>query len=104
MRACGVAERLITGDASDKEKFLAWAEVTSSTIGNPLYHWTHLELKRYFGIAGVLLGPDTAEEIYDTCTALLSRDEHRVRRLLVRMNVKVVCTTPNDRSGDWRDN
>ncbi len=93
MRANGVPERLITGDASDKEKFLAWAHVVPSTIGNPLYHWTHLELKRCFGISGRLLSADTAEGIYKRCAELLSREEYRVRGLLGMMNVHVVCTT-----------
>ncbi len=93
MRSSGVSEGLITGDASDKEKFLAWAQVVPSTIGNPVFHWTHLELKRYFGISGKLLGLDTAEEIYRRCSELLSREEYRVRGLLGMMNVRVVCTT-----------
>ncbi len=93
MRACGVPERLITGDASALEKFLAWAGVVPSTIGNPLYHWTHLELARYFGIRGKLLGPDTGREIFDSCTSLLARDDFRARELLCRMGVRVVCTT-----------
>jgi glucuronate isomerase len=93
MRTCGVPERLITGDASDQEKFLAWAEVVPSTVGNPLYLWTHLELKRYFGVSGKLLGPRTAREIYDDCSALLSREDFRVRGLLERMGVRMVCTT-----------
>jgi glucuronate isomerase len=93
MRASGVAERLVTGDAPEREKFLAWAGVAPATIGNPLYAWTHLELKRYFGIRK-LLGPETAAEIYDRCTALLAGgEEYRVRGLLTRMNVEVVCTT-----------
>jgi glucuronate isomerase len=93
MRACGVPERLITGEAADAEKFAAWAGVVPSTIGNPLYHWTHLELKRYFGISGTLLGPQTAREIYATCSELLQKEEYRVRGLLERMNVRVICTT-----------
>jgi glucuronate isomerase len=93
MRASGVPERLITGDASDLEKFLAWADVVPSTIANPLYLWTHLELKRYFGVSGKLLGPGTAREIYDACGALLSRGDFSVRCLLRRMSVRVVCTT-----------
>jgi glucuronate isomerase len=93
MRSCGVPETMITGDAADREKFRAWAATVPSTIGNPLYHWTHLELKRYFGISDTLLGPDTADEIYDTCTSLLGNEENRVRGLLVKMNVRVVCTT-----------
>ena len=93
MRACGVPERLITGDATDEEKFAAWAETVPATIGNPLYLWTHLELKRYFGISGKLLGPDTAREIYQTCSSMLSGESFGVRGLLHRMRVRVVCTT-----------
>jgi glucuronate isomerase len=93
MRSSGVPERIVTGDASDRDKFLAWAKVVPSTIGNPLYHWTHLELKRCFGVSGKLLGPDTAEEIYQRCSERLSREEYRVRGLLTMMNVHVVCTT-----------
>jgi glucuronate isomerase len=92
MRASGVAERLITGDAPDDEKFAAWAGVVPFTIGNPLHHWTHLELRRYFGITD-LLGPDTAGSIYSKCTGMLGQDGYRVRALLTRMKVKVVCTT-----------
>jgi glucuronate isomerase len=93
MRACGVAEQLVSGDAPDPEKFAAWAGVVPATIGNPLYHWTHLELKRYFGISGTLLGPQTAGEIYARCSALLQKEEYRVRGLLERMRVRVLCTT-----------
>jgi glucuronate isomerase len=93
MRASGVPERLITGNAPDRDKFAAWAAVTPSTIGNPLYHWTHLELKRWFGISTTLLSARTAGSIYDRCNALLATDDFRVRALLLRMNVKVICTT-----------
>ena len=93
MRASGVAENLVTGDAPDRDKFMAWAAIVPSTIGNPLYHWTHLEMKRYFGISGKLLSAATGAEIYDTCSALLAQEDHRVRVLVARMNVKVVCTT-----------
>jgi glucuronate isomerase len=93
MRADGVAERLITGDASDYEKFEAWAATVPRTLRNPLYHWTHLELKRYFGIEGKLLNPDTAREIYDTCTQLLQTETFSTRSILQKMNVRVVCTT-----------
>jgi glucuronate isomerase len=92
MRASGVPERLITGDAPDRDKFLAWAKIVPDTIGNPLYHWTHLELQRYFGISDVL-GPQNAAAIYDRCTSLLGQADHRARSLLTRMNVRVVCTT-----------
>jgi len=93
MRACGVPERLITGDAADRDKFLAWAGTVPSTIGNPLYHWTHLELKRYFGIDGPLLSAATGPEIYARTEQMLRADGFRVRSLLTRMNVRVVCTT-----------
>ena len=92
MRASCVSERLITGDAADREKFMAWAAVVPSTIGNPLYHWTHLELARYFHV-NRLLGPDTGPAIYDACSALLSSREYRVRSLLTMMNVSVLATT-----------
>jgi glucuronate isomerase len=92
LRANGVAESLVSGGAPAREKFLAWAACVPTTVGNPLYHWTHLELKRIFGVTE-LLGPRSAERIYDRCSALLARDEYRVRPLLVRMNVSVVCTT-----------
>ncbi len=92
MRANGTAERLITGDASDAEKFAAWAETVPATIGNPLFHWTHLELRRYFGVRG-FLDPGSADAIYESCSGMLRRDDFRVRGLLERMNVRVVCTT-----------
>ncbi len=93
MRADGVDERLITGDASDYEKFEAWAATVPRTLRNPLYHWSHLELNRYFGIEGKLLNPDTAREIYDTCTQLLKTEAFSTRSILQKMNVRVVCTT-----------
>jgi glucuronate isomerase len=93
LRANGVSERLITGDAPDKEKFLAWAAIVPSTIGNPLYQWTHLELKRYFGVTGTLLGPGTGAAIYEKCSALLATEGYRVRSLLTRMNVRILSTT-----------
>jgi glucuronate isomerase len=92
MRANGVDERYITGDAPDKEKFLKWAETMPACIGNPLYHWTHLELKRFFGI-DTLLSPATAEEIWEKCNALLQKDDFAARGLIERSNVKVLCTT-----------
>jgi len=93
MRANGVPERLITGDAGDLEKFQAWAATVPKTLRNPLYHWTHLELKRYFGVSGKLLTPETAQEIYTECSAMLRTGDFSTRRILERMNVKVVCTT-----------
>ncbi|REL33173.1 glucuronate isomerase [Rhodohalobacter sp. SW132] len=92
MRAFGIDEKYITGDAPDKEKFLKWAETVPYTVRNPLYHWTHMELKNYFGI-DKLLNPETAEEIYDQCTKDLQKPEFSTRSLLKRMNVEIVCTT-----------
>jgi glucuronate isomerase len=92
MRANGVNERFITGDASDWEKFEKWAETVPYTVRNPLYHWTHLELRRYFGITE-LLNKDSARRIYEQCNALLQTPEYSVQGLLTKMNVKVVCTT-----------
>jgi glucuronate isomerase len=93
MRAAGIEERLITGDASDEEKFEAWAATVPKTLRNPLYHWTHLELKRYFGISGKLLNPETAKEIYAECSEMLQAKEFSARGILKRMKVKVACTT-----------
>jgi len=93
MRSNGVAERYCTGDASDYEKFEKWAETVPHCLRNPLYHWTHLELKSLFGITGKLFGPDTAKEIYDTCSEMLNSPEFTVRNIMRKMNVKLVCTT-----------
>ena len=92
MRANGVPERYCTGDAPDREKFERWAETVPYTMMNPLYHWTHLELRRYFGI-DTLLNPQTAEILYDACTVQLQTPAFSTRSLLRMMNVKVVCTT-----------
>ena len=92
MRTDGVDERFITGDASDWEKFRHWAGTVSRSVGNPLYHWTHLELLRYFHIDD-LLDPESAEKIYGRANEMLRSQDFSVRRLLERMNVKVVCTT-----------
>ncbi|MBN2699171.1 MAG: glucuronate isomerase [Bacteroidales bacterium] len=92
MRANGVNEKYCTGDAPDEEKFNKWAETVPHTLRNPLYHWTHLELRRYFGI-DTLLNPKTAPGIYREVNALLQTDAYSVRNLLKKMNVKVVCTT-----------
>jgi len=93
MRANGIAEKYITGDAGDYEKFEKWAETVPYTIRNPLYHWTHLELKNPFGIKGKLLNPNTAKEIYDTCNEMLRTPEFSVRNIIRTMNVKLLCTT-----------
>jgi len=92
MRTLGVDERYITGEASDEEKFEQWAATVPYTMRNPLYHWTHLELKRYFGI-DQLLHPGSAKEIYEQCNAMLQQSAFRVHGLLEKMNVEVVCTT-----------
>lgn len=92
MRANGVPEEGITGSGTDREKHRNWAETLPYTMRNPLYHWSLLELHRYFGIEE-LLGPDNANEIYDRCTEQLQQPEFRVRALLERMNVRTVCTT-----------
>ncbi len=92
MRANGVDESYCTGDKSDWEKFQKWAETVPYTLRNPLYHWTHLELQRYFGIHDVL-HPGNARGIYDHCNALLQRPDFSVRNLLRKMNVQLICTT-----------
>ncbi len=92
MRAHGVDEKYITGSASDEEKFMKWAETVPFTMRNPLYHWTHLELQRYFGVTEVL-NAASAKRIYDHCAALLKTPEYSVKNLLLKMNVKVLCTT-----------
>ncbi|HLN55891.1 MAG TPA: glucuronate isomerase [Bacteroidales bacterium] len=92
MRTNGIGEKYCTGDASDTEKFTKWAETVPYTIGNPLYHWTHLELARYFGITE-LLSPKTAGSIYEKASAMLQKSDFSVRSLLKRMKVEIVCTT-----------
>ena len=92
MRTNGVNERFITGNATDFEKFEAWAATVPYTLRNPLYHWTHLELQRYFDVYDIL-DSTTAKKIYDECTAKLQTPEYSVKNLLRKMNVKVVCTT-----------
>ncbi len=92
MRTCGVDESYCTGNKSDWEKFEKWAETVPKTVRNPLYHWTHLELQRYFNIDKIL-SPETAKEIYDEASAKLKTPEYSVRNLLRKMNVKVLCTT-----------
>jgi glucuronate isomerase len=93
MRSNGVPERYCTGDAPDREKFQKWAETMPYLLRNPLYHWTHLELARYFGIADRLLGPETAEGLWQECNARLTRPEFSCRALMQRSRVVLVCTT-----------
>jgi len=92
MRANGVDEEYITGSAGNFEKFKKWAETLSRCMGNPLYHWSHLELKRYFGI-DELLNADTAPKIWDRCNEMLKEEGFSARSLIVRSNVKGLCTT-----------
>jgi glucuronate isomerase len=92
MRSNGVEEKYCTGNASDWEKFQAWAATVPYTLRNPLYHWTHLELKKPFGI-DKLLNPDTAKEIYEKCSEMLRSSEFSCRSLIRRANVRVICTT-----------
>jgi len=92
MRANGVSEDYCTGEKPDVEKFQKWAETVPYTLRNPLYHWTHLELRRYFDESEIL-NPDTAKGIYERCSEKLQTKEYSVRNLLRKMNVKVVCTT-----------
>jgi len=92
MRANGINEQYITGNASDADKFTKWAETVPYTLRNPLYHWTHLELQRYFGI-NKLLSPKTAHEIYGECTAKLQTPEYSVQSMIEKMKVEVICTT-----------
>ena len=92
MRTNGINEKYCTGNASDVEKFEQWAATVPYTLRNPLYHWTHLELQRYFNIDKVL-NPTTAKEIYEEATAILKTPSYTVRGLLGKMNVKTLCTT-----------
>ena len=92
MRTNGVEESYITGEKSDWEKFEKWAATVPYTLRNPLYHWTHLELQRYFGITDIL-DAGSAKSIYDKTSALLQTPEYSVRGLLERMNVRLLCTT-----------
>lgn len=92
MRSNGVDEKYITGDASDREKFQKWAETLEMAIGNPLYHWSHLELQRYFGYEGVLNG-ETAELVWQICNEKLAQADMSARSLIKRSNVTLLCTT-----------
>ncbi len=92
MRSNGVEEKYITGDASDYEKFIKWAETLQLAIGNPLYHWSHLELKKYFGYEGHL-NTSTADEVWNICNAKLQSGASSVRSLIKNSNVTLICTT-----------
>ena len=92
MRTNGVDESYCTGNKSDYEKFEKWAETVPYTMRNPLYHWTHLELQRYFDVHEIL-NKDSAKKIYDECSAKIQTKDYSVRGLIKKMNVKMVCTT-----------
>jgi glucuronate isomerase len=92
MRTNGVDEKYCTGNASDFEKFEKWAQTVPFCLRNPLYHWTHLELKRYFGI-DKLLNADTAKEIYEKSSEMINSPDFSTRNMMRKMNVKAVCTT-----------
>ena len=92
MRGNGIPEDYITGNKTDYEKFEKWAETVPYAMRNPLYHWTHLELSRIFGI-DKQLKPETAHEIYEACTEMLQTEDFRAQRIMERCHVEVVCTT-----------
>ena len=92
LRSAGVDEKYITGDASDRDKFQKWAETIGLAIGNPLYHWSHLELRNYFDYQGILNG-DTAEEVWNLCNKKLAEPSMSARNLIRNSNVKALCTT-----------
>lgn len=92
MRSCGVDEKYITGNASDYEKFCKWAQCLGTAIGNPLFHWSHLELQRYFGYHGYL-NKNTADEVWNLCNARLQEDSMSVRNIIRRSNVRFIGTT-----------
>ena len=94
MRANGINEKYCTGDATDFEKFQQWAATVPYTLRNPLYHWTHLELQRYFDV-DVILNSYTAKEVYDSTSEKLRSKEYSIKNLLRKMNVVAVCTTDN---------
>jgi glucuronate isomerase len=92
MRSNGVNEMYCTGKVTDEDKFSKWAETVPATIGNPLYHWTHLELARYFNIYD-LLSPSTAKKIYKKASSMLQTKEFSTRSIIKKMNVELICTT-----------
>lgn len=98
MRTLGISEKFITGAASDREKFIKWAETVPYTLRNPLYHWTHLELQRYFGIDSIL-NASNAIKVYEETSAMLQEQNFSAQGLLSRMNVEVICTTDDPVDG-----
>lgn len=103
MRSNGIDEYYITGNGSDRDKFQKWAETLEKAIGNPLYHWSHLELQRYFGYTGCL-NRDTAQEVWNLCNEKLQEDSMSVRNIIVQSHVTLLCTTddPVD-SLEWHE-
>ncbi len=93
MRSNGILEKYCTGNASDKEKFLAFAKTIPKTIGNPIYHWTHLELRRPFGITDLILNESNAERVWEQCNEMLVTPEFSARSIMKKMNVEMVGTT-----------
>ncbi|NQT86782.1 glucuronate isomerase, partial [bacterium] len=93
MRAWGIPERYITGDADDREKFQKWAETVPHALRNPIYHWNHLELKKPFGIADRLFGPDTAQGVWDHCNECLATPPFTARGIMKQWDVRLICTT-----------
>ena len=93
MRTNGIPERLCSGDAPDREKYDAWAATVPRLLRNPLYHWTHLELRRPFGISGILFSPETADEVWEKTFSMLQSGGMGALDILKRMNVETVCTT-----------
>ena len=93
MRSAGIDEKLITGNASNYEKYQAWAKTVPQCIGNPIYHWTHLELRRPFGLTNILFSPKTEKQIWDECNEMLQQPEFSARGIMQQMNVKLSGTT-----------
>lgn len=92
LRTCGIGEEYITGAASDYEKFRSWCSIMPMLIGNPLYHWSHMELKYYFGYEGII-NPESCDEIWQRVNGMLANPDFSVRNLIKKSNVKVICTT-----------
>lgn len=103
MRSFGIEEKYITGDASDKDKFLMFAKCLGKAVGHPIYHWAHLELKKYFGYNGIL-NEKTANEVYDICNKVLQAPDMSARKLIKMSDVTLICTTddPID-TLEWHD-
>ncbi len=92
MRACGIDEKYITGSENDEARFIKWAECLERSIGNPLYHWCHMELKAYFGIEDILT-KKSASNIFTQCSRILSGDDMSARSFILKSKVRVLCTT-----------